>query len=168
MLTASDLARFIQRNAVAAEVIHLPVHTPTVDLAARAVHASPDSIVKSLLFLVSGKPALVIACGLSRVDSRSVAAHFGVGRKQVTLADAEVVLTATGYPVGALPPFGHLQRIPTLIDRRVLLQPEVYAGGGSVDALVRVSPGEIVRLTGAVTLDLQHPSLPAEGAVARS
>jgi prolyl-tRNA editing enzyme YbaK/EbsC (Cys-tRNA(Pro) deacylase) len=167
MLTASDLAHFVEQNAVAAEVIHLPVHTPTVEQAARAVNSSPNRIVKSLLFLVSGKPTLAIACGPSRVDSRAIAAHFGVAHKQVTLADAEAVLTETGYPVGALPPFGHLRPLPTVIDRRVLLQSEVFAGGGSVDALVRVSPGEIVRLTGAVPLDLQHPSPPGAGGLAR-
>jgi prolyl-tRNA editing enzyme YbaK/EbsC (Cys-tRNA(Pro) deacylase) len=64
----------------------------------------------------------------------------------------------TGYPVGAVPPFGQRQRLPVLIDRRVMAQSEVYAGGGAIDTLLKVTPKEIVRVTGAVELDLIGPT----------
>lgn len=154
MLDASHLQRFLDEHDVEAEIVHLPVHTPTVEAAARAVGALPDQIVKSLLFLVDGQPVVVIACGNRRVEARSVANYFQLGRKRVKLAGAEAVLEATGYPVGALPPFGHRRLLPTLIDRRVLDHVQVYAGGGSVDALLRVAPSQILHLTNAIPLDL--------------
>jgi prolyl-tRNA editing enzyme YbaK/EbsC (Cys-tRNA(Pro) deacylase) len=118
-----------------------------------------DRIVKSLLFLVdradgSLQPVLVIATGTSRVDYKLVAAYLGVSRKRVKLADAASVQTFTGYPVGAVPPFGHLSPLQTLIDRRVLAQPEVYAGGGAADALLRIAPAEILRAARAATVDV--------------
>ena len=154
MPESSNLAGWIEENAVQADLIKLSVHTPTVEDAAKAVGTSPSQIVKTLLFFVDGEPVVAIACGTSRVDRRTIAAYFGVGRKRVKLAGAEAVLEMTGYPVGAVPPFGLKQQIQTLIDPRVLEHVEVYAGGGAIDSLLRISPGEIARVTGAVVLDL--------------
>jgi prolyl-tRNA editing enzyme YbaK/EbsC (Cys-tRNA(Pro) deacylase) len=64
------------------------------------------------------------------------------------------VLATTGYEVGTVPPFGHHQPVPTLVDRRVLEQETVYAGGGGHRVLLRFSPGEILRVTAAETIDL--------------
>lgn len=157
MLKSSDLARWIETHAIRAELITLPVNTLTVEDAARAVGTSPARIVKSMIFLINGKPVVAIAGGTSRVDRRPIAAHFGVGRKRVKLADAETVLEVTGYRIGAVPPFGQQQSLSTLIDHRVLDYPEVYAGGGEIDTLMRIAPAEIVRVTGAIELDLLSP-----------
>lgn len=154
MADSIDLMTFMAEHQINAEVVRLQVETPTVEDAAKAVSTSVEQIVKSLLFLVDGEPVLAIACGNDPVDRRSIAAHLGVGRKRVKLADAASVLAITGYPVGAVPPFGLRKQPLTLIDRRVLEHDMVYAGGGAIDALVRVSPLEIQRVSGAVELDL--------------
>lgn len=150
-----DLQRFLEEHQARAHILQLPVETPTVEAAARAVGTVPDKIVKSLLFLVDRRPVLVIACGPQRVAAEVIARHYGLSRKRVRLAGPQAVLEATGYSIGALPPFGHRQALPTLLDRRVFDHEHVYAGGGSLTALVRLSPDELLRLTGAQTLDLQ-------------
>jgi prolyl-tRNA editing enzyme YbaK/EbsC (Cys-tRNA(Pro) deacylase) len=153
-LSPADLERFLRADQIPGEIIHVGSLTPTVEAAAAAVGTGPDDIVKSILFLVDGRPVLAIACGLGHVEGRAIATAFGVGRKKVRLASPEVVLKETGYEVGAMPPFGHRVRIQTLIDRRVLERPVVYAGGGSENALLRISPQTILEVTQAVVLDL--------------
>jgi prolyl-tRNA editing enzyme YbaK/EbsC (Cys-tRNA(Pro) deacylase) len=81
------------------------------------------------------------------------------------LADAPTVLDLTGFPVGTVPPFGHKTRLRTLIDAGVLAQSEVYAGGGAIDALLRIAPGEIVRAANAETVAVT--ALDERGASAR-
>jgi prolyl-tRNA editing enzyme YbaK/EbsC (Cys-tRNA(Pro) deacylase) len=85
-----------------------------------------------------------------------------VGRKQVSLADAAAVLAITGYPVGALPPFGHRISIRTIIDRRVTDLPLMYAGGGSPRALMRIEPSELLRVCGAELVDVRLESKAGE------
>jgi len=63
--------------------------------------------------------------------------------------------------VGTMPPFGHKSRLRTLIDAGVLAQPEVYAGGGAIDALLRIAPAEIVRVTKAETVNVSSLSVPS-------
>lgn len=155
MLDAADLQEFLDLHRACAQILHLSVETRTVEAAARAVGSVPEKIVKSLLFLIDRRPVLVIACGPQRVVAEAVARHFGLSRKRVRLAGAEAVLEVTGYPIGALPPFGHCHPLTTLPERRVLSHEEVYAGGGSPTSLLRLSPHELLRLTGAQTLDLQ-------------
>jgi prolyl-tRNA editing enzyme YbaK/EbsC (Cys-tRNA(Pro) deacylase) len=159
-LSPADLERFLHANQIPGEIVHLETMTPTVQAAAAAVGVEPDDIVKSILFLVDGRPVLVIACGLGHVDGRALAACFGVGRKRVKLANPETVLRESGYSVGALPPFGHRAHIQTLLDRRVLEGRQVYAGGGSDQALLRISPQTILEVTQAEVLDLLVPSSP--------
>jgi prolyl-tRNA editing enzyme YbaK/EbsC (Cys-tRNA(Pro) deacylase) len=150
----ADLQTFIDMVGLQAELIHLPVPTPTVQAAAAAVEVSPNRIVKSILFKISDSPVLVVACGPTPVDRRLLARHFGVGRKQVKLVQGQDVLAISGYPVGAVPPFGHLQAIKTLIDFEVLQHEQVFAGGGAQDVLMRVAPAEIKRITGAEVVSL--------------
>lgn len=144
----------MQRHGIQGEIVHLSVPTLTVESAAQAVGCTPQCIVKSLLFLVDGQPVLAIACGLAPVSRAMLAGYYGVARKRVRLAPAEVVLQVSGYPVGTLPPFGHLQPLPTLIDPAVLKQPLLYAGGGAENALVRLAPQELLRATHAEVVPL--------------
>jgi prolyl-tRNA editing enzyme YbaK/EbsC (Cys-tRNA(Pro) deacylase) len=153
-LTSDDLDRFLRQGGIQGEILHLPMATPTVEEAARAVKASPDQIVKSILFLIDGAPALVIACGSNLISRRRLADHFHLSPKRVRLADPQATLAASGYPVGALPPFGHRQPLRTLIDRRVLTRGEVFAGGGSLHALLRIQAQEIARVSQATPLDV--------------
>ena len=154
MLTPDDLVAFIENNDVEAQVIVLPEATPTVEAAARAVGTSSKQIVKSLLFLIDGSPVLAIACGEARIDRRPIAKYFDVGRKRVKMADSDSVLKFVGYPIGAVPPFGMPDQPTTLIDIGLFEHDVVYAGGGDINALIKVNPLEIERVTNGIRLDL--------------
>jgi prolyl-tRNA editing enzyme YbaK/EbsC (Cys-tRNA(Pro) deacylase) len=129
------------------------VETPTVSAAAAALGVETSQIIKSLLFLMRERPVLVIASGDRLVDRGILAAKFGVGKKQIKLADAETVLRLTGYPAGGVPPFGHPAPLPTLLDRAVLAWDVVYGGGGDDRTLLRIAPGELARVTDAEWVD---------------
>jgi prolyl-tRNA editing enzyme YbaK/EbsC (Cys-tRNA(Pro) deacylase) len=153
-LGCPDLVFFMQEHRISGELIRCSEPTPTVKAAADVMGVVPEQIVKSILFLISGKPVLVIACGEGMIDRKPISDHFGVGRKQVKLAGADIVLAVTGYPAGTVPPFGHRLTLPTLLDRRVLDQAVIYAGGGEENALVRLVPREILQATGAEIIQL--------------
>lgn len=144
----SDLAEYIRAHGIAAEIVPMTMDTPTVAAAALALGVDARQIIKSVLFLVKDAPVLVIACGEDNVDRGPIAGEYGVGKKQVKLADRETVLRVTGYPAGGVPPFGHRESLPTLIDRRIEAPAVVYGGGGDDHTLLRVTPGELARATG--------------------
>jgi len=153
-MNAETLERFIQSQGIQARIVRLNIPTPTVDSAAKAVGTNVDQIVKSLLFLIEGKPILVISAGTNRVDRKKIAQHFGVGHKKVKLADPQTVIAVTGYEVGAVPPFGHSQKLDVILEESIFTQELIYAGGGSIEVLLEIKPEEILRVTGATLLDL--------------
>lgn len=155
-LTPADLVEYMKLHAIPGEILYLSVPTPTVEAAAQAVGTRPERIVKSILFLVDGAPVLSISCGTIHIDRRAIAQLYQVGGKRVRLAERELVQQISGYDVGAMPPFGHLEALPTLLDRRVLEHPYVFAGGGAENALVRLNPQDILRAAGAKVTDLQQ------------
>ena len=153
-LDTEHLEKFIHENGVRGQLIHINVPTPTVESAAAAVGTNPDKVIKSLIFLVDGNPVLVIASGIQKVDRRTIAKHFEVGRKKVKLADADTVQTVTGFVVGAVPPIGHLTPLTVVIDEQVLGHDLVYGGGGGIDKLLEIDPKEILNYTNATAIDL--------------
>ncbi len=154
-LTPADLARYIADHGIAAEIVPMAAETPTVPAAAAALGVTTSQIIKSLLFLVRDQPVLVIASGDTLVDRAVLATRFGVGKKQIKLADAATVLALTGYPAGGVPPFGHLTPLPTLLDRQVLAWEVIYGGGGDDHTLLRIAPVELARVTGAEWIDVE-------------
>ncbi len=162
-LVPADLQAYIERNGIAAKLVSGLGDTPTVPAAAAALGVGPDQIIKTLLFLVETpiapgeaapppRPVVVISYGQQRVDKARLAAHWGVGKKRVNLAPADVVLELLGYPAGGVPPFGHVTVLPTLLDEGILGLREryggvIYGGGGDDRTMMRLSVDELLRVT---------------------
>jgi prolyl-tRNA editing enzyme YbaK/EbsC (Cys-tRNA(Pro) deacylase) len=155
--TPQDLMAFMEKNNCPGDLLELDVPTPTVLDAAKAVNADPDQIVKSVLFLVGVYPVLAVAYGSRRIDFKAIASVMSAGRKRVKMADKKTVLAITGFPVGAVPPFGHARKLHTLMDSGLMDQEIVYAGGGSDSTLIRVAPDDIRRVTRARLMRLLEP-----------
>lgn len=158
-LTPDDLQAFMQERGVSGKILYLDSATQTVAAAAQAVGSLPERIVKSILFEVDGKLVLTVTCGQAHVDRRAIANLYGVGRKKVKLALPTDAFQETGYQVGAMPPFGHRFSLTTLLDWRVLKQPEIFAGGGAENALVQLKPQDILNTTNAKVMDLINPPI---------
>jgi Cys-tRNA(Pro) deacylase len=145
----NDLQKFIDENGIQATILAMKIHTPTVEDAARALEVETSQIIKSLVFHIDGTPLLVINNGLDRVDRRKLAAYLKVGRKRVKFAAPDRVFDYTGFIVGSMPPFGHKQKLRTLVDPAVSQQEVIYGGGGDINAMLRLKPAELLAATGA-------------------
>lgn len=154
--SSKDLQKYINDHQIQAVLLAMEQRTPTVSEAARALGVLPFQIIKSLVFTVKDEPVLVITNGLARVDRRKIAMYLGVSHNRVKFASADRALAISGFVVGSMPPFGHLQRIRTLIDSEVTRLGVAYCGGGDIDAMMRIADGELVRVTSGEILDLSE------------
>lgn len=135
-----------------AKVVRLPDSTRTAPEAAKAVGCEVGAIAKSLLFMASGEPVLVICSGDRRVDTRKLAEALGV--EQVEMAPASEVRRVTGYAIGGVPPVGHTSQVRTLFDAGLLRWPTIYAAAGAHDALFPVDPKRLLEVSGAQVADV--------------
>ena len=109
-------------------------------------------IAKSLIFLAAGTPILVIASGKNRVSEKKLKAHLGA---KIRRANADDVRDATGYAIGGVPPVAHARPLRTLIDKDLLNFAEIYAAAGTPRAVFRLTPAELVRITGGEVMDIR-------------
>jgi prolyl-tRNA editing enzyme YbaK/EbsC (Cys-tRNA(Pro) deacylase) len=128
-------------------VFEFDAGTRTAADAAAAVGCAVAEIAKSLLFRgkESGRPVLVVASGTNRVDEKKVAAAIG---EKIGRADADFVREKTGFAIGGVPPIGHVVAPLTLIDEDLLALPTIWAAAGTPNAVFKLTPGELVELTG--------------------
>ena len=60
----------------------------------------------------------------------------------------------SGYLVGATPPFFHRLQMKVIIDKKVLENETVIAGGGSRSKLVELKAQDIIKLNDALVEDI--------------
>ncbi len=153
------LKKFISENKIAAEHIHFSASVHTVEEAAREAKASADDFVKSVCTVSKRTDAsgvhtletiIAIILGSDRVKQEKIEKLLQIKKPQI--ASPQEVLDRTGYPAGGTPPFGY--EAIFLMDKNVLQKNTVYAGGGSPQALIRISPEEILRINKAQIADI--------------
>jgi prolyl-tRNA editing enzyme YbaK/EbsC (Cys-tRNA(Pro) deacylase) len=142
--------------------VHLmPESTATAPEAAAAAGCKLGAIVKSLLFVIDGRPVLVLVAGDQIADQKKLGGLYGVGKKKVRIADAETVRRATGFEVGGVPPIGHTTPLPVLIDQTLGRFETVWAAAGSRNAIFPIPFSRLVEITGGRVTDVARVE-PAE------
>ncbi len=128
-------------------VLEFDAGTRTAADAAAAIGCTVAEIAKSLVFRGSqtGRPILVVASGVNRVDETKAAALIG---ERIVRADADFVREQTGFAVGGVPPVGHATAPVTLIDEDLLAFETIWAAAGTPNAVFALRPAELVELTG--------------------
>ena len=129
------------------EVLEFDATTRTAADAAAAIGCTVAEIAKSLIFrgLGSNRPVLVVASGVNRVDEAKVADAVG---EKIARADADFVREATGFAIGGVPPVGHDNPPIVLIDQSLMTFAEIWAAAGTPNAVFRLTPSDLVHLTG--------------------
>lgn len=157
-LDSTHLAQYIQSHNIQAEILHFAVQTPTVAVAAEVAGVKPEQIVKSVLFMADGEPVLVLASGTSRIAWKLLADYLGISRKKLKMANATQVLEITGYVVGSVSPLGQRQKLRMIVEATIPTLPIVLAGGGELNALLKLETAELLRLVEAEIVSLLSDS----------
>ncbi len=124
----------------------------TAQQAADALGVELGQIAKSVVFRRKSDDVavLVVTSGDRRVDEKKVEALLGkLGR-----ADADFVKSRTGFTIGGVSPFAHVEPPLMLIDRELFRFSDVWAAAGHPHAVVRLRPQDLEVLTAAPVADV--------------
>ena len=124
----------------------------TAQDAADALGVQLGQIVKSIIFRrrTDDAAVLVMTSGDRRVDETKVA--FQVG--ELTRADAAFVKQATGFSIGGVSPVAHARPSVEIIDTELFRFSEIWAAAGHPHAVFKLTPDDLIRLTGAPVADV--------------
>jgi prolyl-tRNA editing enzyme YbaK/EbsC (Cys-tRNA(Pro) deacylase) len=129
--TAAKVAERLRERGLEVQVLELSNSTRTAAEAAAAVDAEVGQIVKSLVFVRDGgDPLLVLCAGDRRVDTGLF--------EDARAARADEVRAATGFAIGGVPPIGHEQPLPTIVDESLLRFDTVWCAAGTPHAVFSV------------------------------
>lgn len=150
---AEKVQAAINEHGLDRRVIALPVHARTSQQAADALGVTVGQIVKSLVFTADGRPVLVAASGVNRVDEQRLGELAG---GKIRRADPDTVKRATGYSIGGVPPIALATPLPVYVDRDLLGYELVYAAAGLPECVFPIAPSELVRVTGGTVVDIKE------------
>lgn len=124
----------------------------TAQDAADALGVELGQIVKSVIFRRRSDDAavLVMTSGDRRVDESKVAAKVG----ELARADAAFVKASTGFSIGGVSPVAHAHPSVELIDTELFRFDVIWAAAGHPHAVFRLTPDDLIRLTGAPVADV--------------
>ena len=150
-----EVRQFLTSHGLETQIHSFTESTENAYLAAEALGVELGQIVKSIVFLVDAKPVLVLMSGDMNVHTKKLKNLLGV--RKVRIADAETVEAITGYPVGAVPPVAHRQRIPTYLDESLKRFSKIYPAGGTTQNMFSTTFDELLRLTTAEVVAVAAP-----------
>ena len=138
--------KYLEERGYLDRVIEPDVSTATEELAAAAIGVEPGRICKSLSFLIDGRPILILAEGMARVDNKKYKAEFGKKAKMINRDEVEEYI---GHEAGGVCPFGVKDNVEIYLDKSLEKWDVVYPAAGSANSAVRLSLDELAELVNA-------------------
>ena len=135
----------VEALGLAGEVVELADSARTAADAADAVGCEVDQIAKSMIFSADGELVLALTSGSNTVDGAALAGLAGAsacGR-----AKPDDVRATTGFAIGGVSPYGHLQPIRCWIDPHLLDFDTVWVAAGSPHTVFEVPANRLAETT---------------------
>lgn len=127
----------------------------SLEEAARQRSISIARLIKTMVVRLEDGYVLVLVPGDRQIDWAKLRAHLGVRR--LTLADEADATAATGYPRGAITPFG-AGSWPVLIDAAVPCDGEVSLGGGVRGKAIHLDGADLAVAVSGARVDVSKPA----------
>ena len=125
-----------------------------IEEAARKRGVPVEKVMKSLVVRTGDEFVMVIVPGDRVIDWPKLRAV--VGKSRMALATTDEALEVTGYPRGAITPFGAVQRLPVICD--VSASGEISLGGGAHGMSIHLQVTDLVAHTAATVADVTKKS----------
>src|SRR5512136_182563 len=123
----------------------------SLEQAARERGQRPEQIIRSIVFRLSrGGFVMVLVAGEKQVSWQALRHYLGTSR--ISMATEAEVLEVTGYPLGAVSPFGTPQHLRILVDQGVLHENEISVGSGERYTTVIMSCEDFLQALGHVEM----------------
>jgi Cys-tRNA(Pro)/Cys-tRNA(Cys) deacylase len=154
--SSTPVTRALDGLGVPYRLFRHPGPIRSLEQAAQERGQRPEQVVRSILFrLAEDEFVMALVAGPHQVAWPALRSYLGVSR--ITMASEDEVLAVTGYPRGAVSPFGLPTPVRILVDSRVWEPEEVSIGSGVRGLTVILNRDDLRRALGPLieTVDLR-------------
>jgi Cys-tRNA(Pro)/Cys-tRNA(Cys) deacylase len=128
-ITSTPVTCYLDERGVPYRLFKHSGVVQSIDQAAAERGQRPEQIIRSIVFRLSrGGFVMVLVAGRNQVSWPALRKHLGTSR--ISMATEAEVLKVTGYPLGAVSPFGTNQPVRILMDKGILSEQEISIGSG--------------------------------------
>ncbi|MDX2693090.1 Cys-tRNA(Pro) deacylase [Streptomyces ipomoeae] len=128
---------------------HDPAHPSYGEEAAEAMGVSPERVFKTLVADVDGALVVAVVPVAGSLDLKGLAT--AVGGKRAAMADPTLAERTTGYVRGGISPLGQRKKLRTVLDESAGAHDTICVSAGRRGLEVELSPGDLLKLTEAVS-----------------
>lgn len=151
----TNAIRFLERAGIAFEL--RSYEWSEDDLSARSaadkLGLDPDTVFKTIVLVGQRTgPFVCVVPGTCEVDLKKAAR--AAGDKDCAPLPLKELEGLTGYLRGGCSPLGMKRRLPIFVDETVLAFDRVSVSAGRRGLQIRIAPGDLVAVAGAVLADL--------------
>jgi Cys-tRNA(Pro)/Cys-tRNA(Cys) deacylase len=147
--TSTPVTRYLDEKGIPYRFFRHTRRVHSLEQAARERGQRLDQIVRSIVFRLShGGFVMVLVAGERQVSWHALRRFLGTSR--LSMATEAEVMQVTGYPLGAVSPFGIRQPLRILVDRSALQEEEISIGSGVRYTTVIMTKPDFLRALGQV------------------
>ena len=149
MTEAPPVSLELEKLDIPHRVFTHPGAVTSLEQAARERGQRPEQIVRSILFRIGEDEYLMaLVAGPDQISWKALRGYLGQSR--LTMASKDEVLEVTGYPIGAVGPFGTARKLRVLVDPSVFAEEEISLGSGVRGTTVILKSADLKRALGEV------------------
>ena len=136
---------FIKKFDKQLKVIVLDTTARTAKEAANSLKCEVGAIIKSLLFKADNIFLICLIAGDKRCSLNKLKKI--IGKKDVSMANANEVKENTGFSIGGVAPIAHIKKLEILIDKSLKRFEYVYGAAGHPNCIFKISFDKLVKIT---------------------
>ena len=122
------------------DIILFDQSSATVKEAAADLGTEEGRIAKTMSFLLSSGPIVIVAAGDGKIDNRKFKDTFHEKAKMIGSEDVERL---TGHPVGGVCPFGVNDDVKVYLDESLKRFDYVYPAAGTPNSAIKLTISEL-------------------------
>ena len=130
----------LQKYGIENKIKQFTVSSATVKEAAKAIDCKEEEIAKTLSFIVSDHPILIVVAGDSKIDNSKFKREFHTKAKMIPFDQVENLI---GHAVGGVCPFGVNEGVTVYLDDSLKRFEVIYPACGSANSAVKLSLYEL-------------------------
>lgn len=130
----------LQKYRLENKIMEFTVSSATVKEAAKAIDCKEEEIAKTLSFIVSDHPILIVVAGDSKIDNSKFKREFHTKAKMIPFDQVENLI---GHAVGGVCPFGVNEGVTVYLDDSLKRFEVIYPACGSANSAVKLTLDEL-------------------------
>lgn len=143
-MAIEKVREYLKEFGAEARILEFPVSSATVELAAEAVGCEPCQIAKTMAFVLTDGPILIVAPGDVKIDNHKYKAEFGAKAKMVPFEELEHLI---GHAAGGVCPFGIKSGVKVYLDESLKRFDMVYPACGSSNSAIALNIEELEKFS---------------------